>query len=77
MPGLSLISSVFGLNVIPRTAMRFPETEPPQAASIFSIMRRTRASLTSTTVSTIRTGAPARRAVDTRARVSFGRQEPP
>ena len=57
--------------------MRLAETDPPQAASIFSIIRFTRASLTSMTASTIRAETPASRAVETSARVSLGRQEPP
>ena len=75
--GLSRISSVFGLKVRPSTAIVLPATEPPHAAITFSAIRVLRASLTSTTASTIRIGVLLSRAVRTNARVSLGKHEPP
>ena len=57
--------------------MVLPSIEPPQAAAIFSAMRRLRASLTSTVAPTIRSGVPAASAVRSSASVSFGTHLPP
>ena len=57
--------------------MRLPRTSPPQAETILRPMARLRWSLTDTTVSTIRTGAPASWPILMRASVSLGKQEPP
>ena len=58
--------------------MRYHLTgEPPQALAMRTAIAFLRASLTSTTVSIIRLGAPHSRAVRTRASVSFGKHEPP
>ncbi|MNE60534.1 hypothetical protein D3C80_1556830 [compost metagenome] len=72
------MSSVFGLKVRPSRATVLPfRSVPPKAATTRSAMAFLRVSLTSTVVSIRRSGAPASVAVRTRARVSFGKHEPP
>ena len=76
------MSSVLGLKASPSTPTVFPARDPgrpsvPRAALTREAMAFLRASLTATVVSISRRGAPADWAVRTRARVSFGKHEPP
>ncbi len=75
--GASRMSSVLGLKVRPSIAIVLPRTEPPQAAMTFRPIARLRWLLTAATVSTRRMGASKSCAVLIRARVSFGKHEPP
>src|SRR5438552_3461670 len=74
--GASRMSSVLGLKVRPSTARVLPARLPPQAAMILSAIRRLRAWLTSTTVSTIASATAASRAVRTHAVQSLGKDDP-
>ena len=58
-------------------AIVLPRTTPPHAAMIRAAMPDFRASLTATTVSTRRSGAPASCAIRTSAKVSLGKHDPP
>ncbi len=75
--GASRMSSVFGLNVRPRTAIVLLRTEPPAASSTRIAMASLRSWLTRSTCSMIDTGALASRAVRIRAETSLGKHEPP
>ena len=75
--GASRISSVLGLNVRPSSAIAVPSARPPQASMILCAIDLRRASLTATTVSTMRVAAPASPASRLSATVSLGKQLPP
>ncbi|MNY27579.1 hypothetical protein D3C86_1614910 [compost metagenome] len=74
--GASLISSVLGLKVIPRTAIVFPSTSP-RASTILSTILSFCLSLAFIVASIKERGSPLSWAILTRDLVSFGKQLPP
>ncbi len=75
--GASRRSSVSGLKVTPKIPMVLPASEPPMASLIFLTILAFWAELTSTAASTSRAATLFSWAIRIRARVSFGKQDPP